>query len=149
MVKFLKIILISFWIFAATAALATRETHFQKKTLTINKQKLTVELADTLERQAQGLMFRTQLKDDEGMLFVFNDFEVRTFWMKNTFLDLSIGFFDQNKKLLEFFDMQASNQMELHPKTYDSKFPSAYALEVPKGWFKKHKVQIGSTFTLK
>src|SRR5438132_8149993 len=99
---------------------------------------LSVELADTHETRAKGLMGRKNLNDNEGMLFVFPKKEILSFWMKNTLIPLSIGFFDEEQNLIEILDMEVPNSR--HPKTYKSHYPSLYALEVPRGWFAKHEI---------
>ena len=123
---------------------------FEKKKLLIGKEKLTVEIADTVERTAHGLMYRKSMPEASGMLFVFSDEKPRSFWMKNTFLELSIGFFDAEKVLLDIQDMRpVTSEMEMNPPTYESAKPAMYALEVNKGWFQKHKIKIGDKFSLK
>ncbi|HEX5644631.1 MAG TPA: DUF192 domain-containing protein [Erythrobacter sp.] len=59
-----------------------------------------VELADTSEAQRQGLMFRTELGEDEGMLFPSDVPDVRSFWMKNTPLSLDIIFVGADGRIL-------------------------------------------------
>lgn len=59
-----------------------------------------VELADTPEAQAKGLMFRTQLGDNEGMIFPSDVPEQRSFWMKNTPLSLDIIFIGVDGRIL-------------------------------------------------
>jgi len=142
------------WAFAKNPAppppLASTKVVFAKKTLILGKQTLKVEIADTEEKSAQGLMFRKQLPEGEGMIFIFAEEEPRSFWMKNTFIPLSIGFFDSQKKLVEYFDMEPTkSEMDLSPPSYSSKKAAKYALEVPKGWFQKHKIPIGTSFELK
>lgn len=133
-------------IFAPVAAHAMT---FKKTGLTIGKEKITVELAESEEQQEHGLMFREKLGDREGMLFVFKDEDTRAFWMKNTLIDLAIGYFDRDKKLVDIQEMKAMGSvMEKRPPTYPSKLPAMYALEVPSGWFKKHGLKEGSTFVL-
>lgn len=117
--------------------------------LLIEKEKIKVEIADTPEKRARGLMFRKTLAEHEGMLFIFNEEEKRSFWMKNTFISLSIGFFDKEKKLLEIIDMdpvQSHNEKDL--KVYQSNIKAMYALEVPRGWFKRKKIKLLSKFAL-
>lgn len=63
------------------------------------------ELALTPETQAKGLMFRTELPRDKGMLFVFGKLESRSFWMKNTLIDLDMVFLDGDLKVLTVFHM--------------------------------------------
>lgn len=123
---------------------------FEKKSIIVGGQSLHVEIADTGAKQEQGLMNRNSLKDGEGMLFVFEDARARTFWMKNTFVDLDIGFFDKNKKLFDIQTMKASpSVMETHLQTYQSQGPALYALEVPAGWFGRKKIKKGSTLSFK
>ena len=65
--------------------------------------KVKVELALTRETQAKGLMFRKELKEDKGMLFVFKEGGVKNFWMKNTFVELDIIFLDKDLKIGKVF----------------------------------------------
>jgi uncharacterized membrane protein (UPF0127 family) len=57
------------------------------------------ELADTQQAQARGLMFRTELRDDEGMIFPSDVPETRSFWMKNTPLPLDIIFIGTDNRI--------------------------------------------------
>ena len=124
------------------------EISFKKKHLQVGSASVTAEIADTPDKSARGLMFRHKLADGDGMLFIFPAEDARSFWMKNTFIDLSIGFFGANQKLVDIQDMTAvKSEMEASPPTYQSAAPAKYALEVPKGWFQKHKVKIGDRLT--
>ncbi|MBX2988061.1 MAG: DUF192 domain-containing protein [Bdellovibrionaceae bacterium] len=126
-----------------------REVQFEKQTLRIGSRAITVEIARTEAQHQRGLMFRRSLKDDEGMLFVFNREETRSFWMKNTFIDLAIGYFDRDKTLIDIQEMKSVDSvMATQPPSYQSKAPAQYALEVPKGWFERHKIRKGARFTL-
>jgi uncharacterized protein len=121
--------------------------HFEKRKIKLNKTVLQVEIADTPEKSAQGLMYRKSLAEDQGMLFVFKDVVQRHFWMKNTFVPLSIGFFDENRALVDIQDMEpVKSEMETSPPTYDSAKPAKYCLEVSRGWFGKHNIKIGDHF---
>lgn len=132
-----------------SAPAARTEVRFEKAKLTIGNQKLMVELAETEAQHAHGLMYRDKLGENEGMLFIFSDSETRSFWMKNTFVDLSIGFFDRNKKLFDIQDMTAvTSTMVARPPSYVSSGPAMYALEVPKGWFNRKKIEVGAVFSL-
>ncbi|PJZ44714.1 DUF192 domain-containing protein [Leptospira brenneri] len=105
---------------------------------------LKLEIANTPSTRATGLMYRTKLGEDEGMLFVFRRPEVLSFWMKNTLIPLSIGYFSEDMRLLESFDMKP-NQTE---EVYNSRKPAMYALEVNQGWFAKHKIGKDAVLTL-
>lgn len=129
--------------------LSQAEVKFEKKKFKIGNQTLIVEIADTNERTAQGLMYRKELPEGTGMLFIFPDEQIRSFWMKNTFVPLSIGFFNSKKELIDIQDMApATSEMQMDHPTYASKGPAQYALEVPKGWFSKHKIRLKQRFSL-
>lgn len=129
------------------------EVKFKKTNLELlhkkNKKIIKVELAETQEQHARGLMFRKKLNNNEGMLFVFNDEQTREFWMKNTLINLDIGYFNKNKILIDIKQMRAENSvMQMNIPTYPSKQPAMYALEMSQGWFKKNKFPEGSTFNI-
>ena len=102
------------------------------------------EIANTLESRAKGLMGREELLEGCGMLFVYEKAEKLCFWMKNTLIPLSIGFFDDEKVLIKILDMDPP--VDEHYIRYKSITPARYALEVPQGWFAKHKIRIGHKF---
>jgi uncharacterized membrane protein (UPF0127 family) len=78
------------------------------------------------------------------MLFIFENEQILSFWMKNTFIDLSIAYIDKNKKIVDIQEMKATNQMMVGDlPSYPSAKPAMYALEMNKGWFKKNKIEIG------
>lgn len=116
--------------------------------LLIGDQKIQVEIADTQETRNRGLMYRQDLTDNEGMLFVFEKSDFQSFWMKNTKIPLSIGFFDVEKKLFEIQNMEPPLFPDAPLKIYQSKFKAKYALEVPQNWFQKNKIFPGQKFSL-
>src|SRR5688572_17795115 len=59
-----------------------------------------VEIADTHESRARGLMFRDSMDPDRGMLFIFESEQQQAFWMKNTKIPLDIFYFDSERKLV-------------------------------------------------
>lgn len=109
--------------------------------LQINGEKLKVEVAVTEQERRQGLMHRESLDEGTGMLFSFDREEILTFWMKDTKIPLSIGFFDSNRRLVNIEEMPAHTK-----KFYHSKRPCLYALEVPAGWFEKKSIVPGMIF---
>ena len=116
--------------------------------LLIGDQKIHVEIADTQKSRERGLMQRESLSENEGMLFVFEKSDFQTFWMKNTKIPLSIGFFDVDKKLFEIQNMTPPLFPDEPLKIYQSKFKAKYALEVPQNWFQKNKIFPGQKFSL-
>lgn len=133
----------------STVSSKEADVHFKKIYIEVAGKKIKVELADTPEKQARGLMYRKSLPANEGMLFTFAQEEPQSFWMKNTFIDLSIGYFDKNRKLIDIKEMKAvRSEMEVNLPTYQSLGPAQYALEMPKEWFAKNKIKLGSTLRI-
>lgn len=99
---------------------------------------VSAELARTsLERQ-RGLMGRTALADDSGMLFIFNENAVRSFWMKNTLIPLDIIFFDDAGNFVSQASMvPCPAGSAVCPSTL-SEGPARFALEVPAGFTQKN-----------
>ncbi|MBU0634065.1 MAG: DUF192 domain-containing protein [Candidatus Omnitrophica bacterium] len=105
----------------------------------INNKIIFVEIAATPKERAIGLQGRKTLAENQGMLFVFEREEYPRFWMKNTYVALSIAFLDAGKMIVDIQDMEPLNDKDFHVPAAKSK----YALEMPRGWFEKHKVNIG------
>jgi hypothetical protein len=107
-------------------------------TITINGVKLNVEIARTPQERERGLMFRKSLQQDQGMLFIYEDSDIRGFWMKNTYIPLSLAYIDENSRIFQLVDMEPLNE-----ETYLSAQPAQFVLEVNQGWFKKNNVKVG------
>ncbi|MCC6137602.1 MAG: DUF192 domain-containing protein [Bdellovibrionaceae bacterium] len=121
----------------------------EKKTLIFSSGiKIQVEVASTSEEKAKGLMYRKHLPENSGMLFIFPIEQKLSFWMKNTYVPLTIGFFDSKMKLLETQDMQPHLGPVPDEKLphYESEREAKYALEMEQGWFVKNKIKPGITF---
>ena len=150
--KFLKIILISGVVFAGLGLNAKDlkpEVKFDTAEIQIGAKKITVEMAVTPQQHEKGLMYRETLEKDKGMLFVFDREETLSFWMKNTYVDLSIAYIDKKLKIIDIQDMKSTSPLEVtEPATYPSKKPAMYALEMSKGWFKASNIKVGQTLKL-
>lgn len=97
-----------------------------------------VEVALTPQEHAIGLMHRTRMGANEGMLFVFDRPGVQCFWMKNTLIPLAVAFVADDGTVV--------NLDEMKPQTLDSHCstqPVRYVLEMNTGWFKKKGVKPG------
>jgi len=101
---------------------------------------LAVEVADTEPARQRGLMHRRSLDRGSGMLFVFTDVAFRSFWMKNTFIPLTIAYIDTDGVITDLHDMRPLDTSVL----YSSRYPSRYALEVNRGWFRDNDISIGA-----
>ena len=99
-----------------------------------------VEIADDLDEQTRGLMHRTALAENRGMLFVYTDEEARSFWMKNTLIPLSIAYIDSDGRIVDIQDMKP---LDDEPPHYVSVEPAQYALEVNQGFFEERGVKVG------
>ncbi len=144
--KQLQLFIASLLLSFALPAVA-RVLNFEFKTIKLAGHSVRVEIADTPDKSSRGLMFRKKLAEGEGMLFVFPSEEPRSFWMKNTFVDLSIGFIDAGLRLVDIQDMKSVKSEMENSESYHSKAPAKYALEVPKGWFAKNKIKVGDHLT--
>jgi len=99
---------------------------------------VTAEIADDEEKRAIGLMYRETLGLNQGMLFVYEDEQVREFWMKNTLIPLSIAFMNEEGQIVSIQDMAARSE-----RGTSSVIPSRYALEMELDWFANHGVRSG------
>ena len=102
-----------------------------------------VEVADSDEERAQGLMNRETLDEDKGMLFVYFEPNRGGFWMKDTLIPLSIAFFDQEGEILEILDMEPCKADPC--PSYDPGVSYWGALEVNQGMFEEWGVSVGDT----
>jgi uncharacterized protein len=126
------------------AQLAPQTVTFKKGTIQIKNKTLKAEFALTQEQHIMGLMNRTEIPDDFGMLFIFENEDYHSFWMKNTFVDLSIAYIGADKKIFQILDMKAAkSSTDANPGTYPSSKKAKYALEVKQGWFEKNKIKVG------
>jgi len=97
------------------------------------------EVASTPEERERGLMGRTELAEDAGMLFAFNREQPLSFWMKDTLIPLSIAYIDAQGRIVDIQDMQPLDETP-HP----SAEPAKYALEVNQGFFEARGIEVGN-----
>jgi hypothetical protein len=123
---------------ALTLPCAVRADPLLTYPLKIKGHTLRAELARTEEEKRTGLMFRKQLGENSGMVFVYEREGRWAMWMKNTYVPLSVAFIDRDGRILNIEDMQ--------PLTLDSHQaagPAKYALEVNRGWFAQRGIRPG------
>lgn len=90
-----------------------------------------VEIADTPEERRRGLMFREQLGENEGMLFVYEEESPRSFWMKNTLIPLDIIFLDSEMRIINIEKANPEpNTSDENLASYRSERPAQYVLEI-------------------
>jgi uncharacterized membrane protein (UPF0127 family) len=108
------------------------------RTLSVRDQKLVVEVAATPESRETGLMNRFSLRRDHGMLFVFEVPQPLAFYMRNTYIPLSIAFVDARGRIVNIEDMRPKDE-----STHWSKGPALYAIEMQQGWFAAKGIAAG------
>ena len=95
---------------------------------------LAIEIADDQEQISQGLMFRTKMEDNQGMLFIYPDAAPRQFWMKNTRIPLDIIYLDKDKKILNIAEHAKPYALTGIPASQGN---AIYVLEINAGLSKK------------
>ncbi len=106
----------------------------------IAEQKIKVDLALTSENRARGLSGRTILKEDEGMLFVFENVDKYKFWMKEMNFPIDIIWIDENQKVVY---IQKNASPESYPETFGGEQNSKYVLELVSGFSDKYNLKEG------
>jgi len=126
--------------FAAAAAFA------QEPQMTLPRVKITAgmhvidaQVASTTDQRMTGLMFRQDMPQHEGMLFVFEYPSQQCFWMKNTLLPLSVAFIADDGTIVNIDEMKAQT-LDSHCSTK----PVRFVLEMNKGWFAKKGIKAGA-----
>ena len=110
-------------------------------------QKIYVEVEQDPAYQSLGLMFRTRLEADHGMLFIYSSERYLSFWMKNTKIPLDILYFDSELKLVTMIDNALPCRSETCP-SYPSTEPARYVLEINGGLAQQWGVQTGDLMEL-
>jgi uncharacterized membrane protein (UPF0127 family) len=104
---------------------------------------IAVEIADTPERVTYGYMFRTDVRDDEGMIFVFADADVHAFWMKNTLVPLDIIWLDDRLNIVYIQNATPPCKSDPCP-SYGSLRKARYVLELKSGMAQREGLKAGS-----
>jgi len=115
------------------------QTDLPRVKLSAGMYQIDAQVAQTTEQRMVGLMFRKEMPQHEGMLFVFEQPSQQCFWMKNTLLPLSAAFIDDDGTVVNVEDMK--------PKTLESHCsakPVRYVLEMNQGWFAKKGIKPGT-----
>jgi len=100
---------------------------------------LDIEIADDEYKTQTGLMYRQSMEENQGMLFIFPDAQVRSFYMKNTEIPLDIIYIDKNKKIVSF----QKNARPYDATSLPSGVPAQYVLEINAGLSDRWNLQVG------
>jgi len=107
--------------------------------LSITKTKIDLEIADNEYERELGLMKRVEMKENQGMLFIFPDEQIRSFWMRNTLISLDMMFINAAKEIVTIH----RNTTKLSDQTYPSSKPAMYVVEVVAGFADRHNIKTG------
>jgi uncharacterized protein len=107
--------------------------------LTAGMHRIEAQVAHTPEQRQIGLMFRKEMPQHEGMLFVFEQPSIQCFWMKNTLLPLTAAFVADDGTIVNLADMKP-----LVTDSHCSTKPVRYVLEMNQGWFAKKGIKPGA-----
>ncbi len=119
---------------------------YEEAKVVIGNFTVSVEIADNYEKQMRGLMYRTKLEENKGMLFIFNEEKFRSFWMKNTFIPLDIIFINSDYEIVKI--QRGVPCKENSCKTYNSEKTAKYVLEMNKGFTEKNKILEGMNISI-
>ncbi|MDP3696965.1 MAG: DUF192 domain-containing protein [Candidatus Taylorbacteria bacterium] len=111
-----------------------------EKVIHINGRALTVEIADEPHEQAQGLSSRESLGQEQGMLFVFQQPLVPSFWMKDMGFALDMLWIDADGKVIA---ITKNISPDTYPETFSPPSPILYVLEVNAGWSDRNNIKVG------
>jgi uncharacterized protein len=115
------------------------QTTLPRVKLSVGLYQIDAQVAQSNEQRMVGLMFRKEMPQHEGMLFIFEQPSMQCFWMKNTLLPLTAAFVSDDGTIVNLVDMK--------PQTTDSHCslkPVRYVLEMNQGWFAKKGIKAGT-----
>ena len=134
--------LLALWMSTTSAFAQDPQMDLQRTRISAGMYQIDAQVALTPQQQQTGLMYRKEMPQAEGMLFVFEQPSTQCFWMKNTLLPLSAAFVADDGRIVNLVDMQ--------PLTLDShcsEEPVRYVLEMNQGWFAKKNIKKGAKLT--
>jgi hypothetical protein len=108
--------------------------------LYLGAETLDAELALSIKEISTGLMYRKEMDENRGMLFVYPYVSDVAFYMKNTYIPLSVAYIDPEGVIQEIYDMEPLNEESVPSKSDNIR----YILEVNQGWFAKHGIEPGT-----
>lgn len=107
--------------------------------LWVGPHELVAEQAVTEQQRSTGMMFRQEMGENEFMLFVFPYPAQLGFWMKNTYVPLSLAYIDPDGTILEIHDLEPLNEVPVESASHHVQ----YVLETKQGWFERNNVRTG------
>lgn len=120
---------------------ASAQSKLKTALIKINDVTINVEVATTAREHTRGLMYRDKVQEGTGMLFVYPKPRRAEFWMRHTYVPLSVAFIREDGYIIQILDMKYINSHEI----YRSNEKVKYALEVPLGFFEKKRIKVGDS----
>lgn len=120
-------------------SLLTNDSSRALPVIKINNVSIEVELANTLEEQARGLSGKTSLAENQGMIFLYHEPGLYSFWMKNMQFPIDIIWIDENYKII---DITKNIPLESFPASFKPSSPAQYVLEVSAGFADRNNISI-------
>jgi uncharacterized membrane protein (UPF0127 family) len=115
------------------------QTNLARTTLTVGLYRIDAQVAQTPQQREVGLMFRKDMPQAEGMIFVFEQPATQCFWMRNTVLPLTAAFVADDGRIVNLADMQPMTE-----NSHCSEEPVRFVLEMNQGWFAKKNIKKGA-----
>lgn len=123
---------------SALAGAQQAQMNLPRTKLSAGMHLLDVQVAQTPQERQIGLMFRREMPQHEGMLFVFEQPATQCFWMRNTLIPLTAAFVADDGTIVNLADMKPQND-----DSHCSVKPVRFVLEMNQGWFAKRNIQAG------
>lgn len=130
---------VALWAAAPVFAQETPQTQLQRITLSVGIHQIDTQVALTPEQHQIGLMYRAEMPQGEGMIFVFQNPSKQCFWMKNTILPLTAAFIADDGTIVNLEDMKPQTT-----ESHCSLKPVRFVLEMNQGWFAKKGIKAGA-----
>ena len=124
---------------SAAWAQGSPQMHLQRVELSTGMHRIEAQVAASAQERQIGLMFRREMPQHEGMLFVFEQPATQCFWMKNTPLPLTAAFVADDGSIVNLADMKPMVE-----DSHCSAKPVRYVLEMNQGWFAKRGLKAGT-----
>jgi uncharacterized membrane protein (UPF0127 family) len=115
------------------------QSNLQRTRITAGMYQIDAQIAQTPVERQTGLMFRKEMPQAEGMIFVFEQPATQCFWMKNTLLPLTAAFVADDGRIVNLVDMKPMTE-----DSHCSKEPVRFVLEMNQGWFAHKNIKEGS-----
>jgi len=130
------------WLCCGWASAQEPQLNLPRVRLLVGVHQIDAQVARTAQQRATGLMWRRDMPQHEGMLFVFEQPSVQCFWMQNTPSPLTAAFLADDGTIVNLADMQP-----LSTQSHCSSRPVRFVLEMNQGWFEKKGLRAGARLT--